>query len=415
MVKLKDISLTSTFNRYIALAIVGEGGTGVVYRVEDEDGNTFAAKCLRPSAITRVRMKRFKNELSFCENPPHANIVRVLDHGLAQIGPESAPFYVMPLYPNTLRGLMKGDLSQDLPLEIFSKLLDGIEAAHMKGIWHRDIKPENVLLDEHADMVVVADFGIAHFAEEELYTAVETSSHERLANFQYAAPEQRIRGRKVDNRTDIYALGLILNEMYTGELAQGTGFKLIASSYPRLEYLDEVVDRMIRQLPDDRPRTIEEVKAILRQRESEFFSRQKLSDLRNRVIPHSEVDDPLVSDPVRLVGADYGDGNLILTLSQPVNPTWVSCFKGIGTYTGILGKGPPYWSFSGDKASIPASERDAQGIVNSFKSYLDLANRDYRQKLEADLRKEEERNRRLIAQQIAKEEERRRVLDNLDI
>ncbi len=68
--------------------------------------------------------------------------------------------------------------------------MKALEFAHNKKVWHRDIKPENILVDEN-DNVVLADFGIAHFCDELLITAVETKAAERLANFQYSAPEQR--------------------------------------------------------------------------------------------------------------------------------------------------------------------------------------------------------------------------------
>ena len=70
-----------------------------------------------------------------------------------------------------------------------------MEAAHLKKVVHRDLKPENFLYSSSQNRIVVADFGIARFQEEELYTAVETKAEDRLANFQYASPEQRKRGR----------------------------------------------------------------------------------------------------------------------------------------------------------------------------------------------------------------------------
>jgi len=91
------------------------------------------------------------------------------------------------------------------------------------------LKPKNILCDSAKNKFVVADFGIASFEEDELYTAVETQEGERLANFQYAAPEQKVRGRPVTFHADIYALGLILNQMFTGEILQGVGFKTIAA------------------------------------------------------------------------------------------------------------------------------------------------------------------------------------------
>src|SRR5207245_9704896 len=114
-------------------------------------------------------------------------------------------------------------------------------------------KHENILCDQDRGAIVVADFGIAHFEEEEIYTAVETRNADRLANFQYAAPEQRVRGRAVDARADIFALGLILNELFTGEILQGSGHRTIANVAPHLAYIDEIVDTMERSSASERP------------------------------------------------------------------------------------------------------------------------------------------------------------------
>ena len=122
----------------------------------------------------------------------------------------------------------------------------------------------------------MVDFGIARFTEEALFTAVETRAQDRLANFLYAAPEQRVRGRDVGPVADIYALGLILNEMFTGEVPQGSGHKRIGDVAPQYGYLDTSVDRMIRQSPAERPGSIAEIKRELIARGNEFVSQQKL-------------------------------------------------------------------------------------------------------------------------------------------
>jgi serine/threonine protein kinase len=95
-------------------------------------------------------------------------------------------------------------------LPYFGQLLDGVEAAHLHKVIHRDLKPENVLYDAASDRLVIAAFGVARFEEETLYTLIETMPNTRLATFLYSAPEQRVRGGKVDQGADIYALGLIL-------------------------------------------------------------------------------------------------------------------------------------------------------------------------------------------------------------
>lgn len=244
---------------YRTKSVLGEGGSGRVYRVRDTKNDEFAIKCLFPELVKGERLRRFKNELSFCLRNTHPNILSVVDHGFISVSDTKTPFYVMRLYPSTLRKAMQSKLASGDAYELFHKILAGIEEAHGRDIWHRDLKPENVLLDPATSDLVVADFGIAHFAEEEIYTLVETSSSDRLANFKYAAPEQRLKGRRVDQRADIFALGLMLNEVFTGEIPQGTEFKTVKEVAAPYSYIDEVVNRMTRQNADRRPSRVREV------------------------------------------------------------------------------------------------------------------------------------------------------------
>ena len=110
----------------------------------------------------------------------------------------------MPLYSGSLRKLLETGIAPEQVLPYFGQLLDGTEAAHIRNVVHRDLKPENILYDQDNDNLLLADFGIARFEEDELYTLVETTPRARLANFHYAAPEQRTPGLEIDHRADIY-------------------------------------------------------------------------------------------------------------------------------------------------------------------------------------------------------------------
>lgn len=252
----------SAFATFTAEGVLAEGGTGKIFKVKDEDGAAWALKCLKPSVLSRQRLKRFKNEIAFSWKIKHPNIISVEDWGTTEISGTRVPFFVMPHFPSTLRQLMRAGLTRGSVLQWFEQMLSGMEAAHAVGVWHRDLKPENVLCDPSSNRLVITDFGIAHFAEPLLHTAVETSPSDRLANFQYAAPEQRAFG-VVDHRADIYALGVILNEMFTGEILQGTGHRTIGSLAPDFACLDALVDRMVRQSPSDRMASIAEIRTLL--------------------------------------------------------------------------------------------------------------------------------------------------------
>jgi serine/threonine protein kinase len=246
---------------YTAQGVIGDGGAGIVYLVTDADGTEFALKCLREP--TSAKRKRFTNELFFCQQDVHENIVRVVDSGVFVDGEHILPFYVMRRYAGTLRKLMSAKLAPDQVLPLFDQILSGVEAAHLRGVYHRDLKPENILYDPAGKRLVVADFGIAHFGEDELLTAVETKNQERLANFIYAAPEQKIRDGRVDHRADIFALGLMVNEMFTAVVPLAARHPLIASISPSHGYLDQIVSRMILHSAADRYETITKIKEEL--------------------------------------------------------------------------------------------------------------------------------------------------------
>lgn len=411
----KPIIFETTFARYSADAVLGEGGAGRIYRVRDDSGAIHALKLLDPSKATKDKLKRFKNELLFSIRNQHLNIITVYDHGLFNDGKKAAPFYVMPLYSSSFRALITDGLPPDKALAYFAQVLDGIEAAHLQRVVHRDLKPENVLYDALTDRLLLADFGIARFEEEALYTAVETSPNARLANFQYAAPEQRGRGLQVDARADIYALGLILNEIFTGEVPWGTGYKTIGSIAPEYAYLDAIVDEMLRQSAADRLASVEIVKQKLIGYKNTFVARQRISTLKQAVVPITDLDDPLISDPPRLINLDYDQGKLTLILQQPVNQKWIWSLQNMGNYESLWNKGPERFSFSGDKAIIGADEHEIQQIIDHFKRWLPNVNQKYEDTIRREKLEIEEQHRRKFEREIEEQEKRTRVLKNIRI
>jgi len=390
----------SAFTTYQRIAQIGSGGSGTVVKVEDEEHACFALKYLSPGTLTRDKVKRFKNELSFCARNEHRNVVKVLDWGEAKINGEKCPFYDMPYYESSLRKLMKAGVPPEKILPCFTQILDGVEAAHLQGVCHRDLKPENILYDPSTDVPVVADFGIARFSEAQLHTLVETGSTARLANFQYAAPEQRERGLRADHRADIYALGLILNEMFTGRLAIGVGFRRIAEVHPESAYLDDLVDWMLRQQPDDRPTDIATIKRELIARGNAFVAEQKLSQLRKTVIPEGVIDDPLIISPPELAGVKWENGRLVFTLSQPVNADWAQCFHKPGGHSAVMGSGPENFQISGPTATVACVESYAQQVIDFTKTYVKMANQNYKASVELRARREREEEEAKLKRQI---------------
>jgi serine/threonine protein kinase len=408
MPKGSDEVFGSAFRTYTIFEKIGEGGSGSVYKVRDDDSKVYALKALDPYKATSQKLLRFQNEIKFCQQTIHGNIVRVLDTGRSTAG---RSFYVMDLYPCTLQDRI-GKLKHEEILPVFSQILDGIDAAHLKLVIHRDLKPQNILCDPKRNLLVVADFGIARFAEEDLYMAVETEHGERLANFQYAAPEQKVRDRKVTSKADVYALGLMLNQMFTGEIPQGTEYKKIESVAPSFLFLDELVEQMIRQDSAQRP-SVEETKKQLIAREQRFITLQKINDLTKQVIPAGEITDRLVLNPIQVQSVDYRDGNLLITLSQAPNPLWIQKFVHQAT-TQFIGYGPNTVTFGGPRASIPTKESIVVQQKSYFEGWVRNANGLYEQEVRRQLVDQQRRQEQELQQQLAKERERERILSLLN-
>jgi len=360
--------------------MLGQGGSGSVFEATDEQGASVAIKFLDPLKATQEKRKRFKNEILFGQIDRHPGIIRVLDFGVSEEEAGESLFYVMPLFPQTLRDYMHSQRDHESAMRLFGKLLDAVEAAHLLRVVHRDLKPENVLLNKKSDTLVVADFGVAHFEQEELYTLVETKPQTRLANFLYAAPEQRLRGRPVGSTADIYALGLILHELFTGEVPQGTSYTMIASVAPRYSYLDPVVSSMIRQKPEERPPNIDVVKQQLISHRNDFISRQRLSEITKTVVTDSELDDPLVSDPIKLVDVRMDhDSTPHLVLSRAPNQTWLAMFRDMSGVSFFMGLDFRRFPIQGTAIRLPRDQPNLyQELITQVKAGIDATNRMYR-------------------------------------
>lgn len=408
----EPVELATAFGLYTVNEIIGEGGAGRVYAGTGDDGTQVAIKVL--SDTSSKKRARFKNEIAFLSQNKHPNIVSVVDHGVANTKKIVGPFYVMRRYQGNLRGVMGRGIAANDVLPLFSKILDGVEAAHFYGVVHRDLKPENILYDVNHS-IAIADFGIASFTEDILHTLVNSSEAERLANFQYAAPEQRVKSSKVTIAADIYALGLILNEMFTGVVPHGTEYRQIGSLAKGLEFLDPIVGAMLRQDPRGRPVSIESLKGLIQKHRVEAVSIQRLSQLAATVIKAGEIDDPLAFDPPQLVGAEWNNGILELGLDRRVTHRWVSALRNMGSFTSVEGRGPEAFTFDGLRATVHAREHEVQQIINYFKGWLTQATRQLKFELENEAKENEARRREQLRQERAAEEQRLRINQSIKI
>ncbi len=417
MTKLrKPVSFETTFGTYVVDELLGQGGAGRVYGGTGIDGMPIALKVLAEERANTDKRRRFKNEIAFLLRNRHSNIVTVLDHGVAHGDEIAGPFYVMRRYDSNLRHLIQDGINTDRVMPLFSQILDGVEAAHLQSVVHRDLKPENILYDKHSNILAIADFGTARFTEDLVATTIETAPAQRLANFQYAAPEQRTPGKQVGIPADIYALGLMLNEMFTRVVPLGTEYVLIDDATKEHAFLDPIVAKMLRQAPDERPTSVADIKGLIQRHQSEAVSLQRLSQIDSTVIKIAEIDDPLAQTPPQIVGADWDRGILTLTLDRPVTPQWFEALQRMNNYTSVLGKDPSRFTFHGrTQLSVNAAEHEVQQVIDNFKLWLPNASETLKKMLEQAAQREEAARKEQLRREREAEEQRLRVLRNIKI
>jgi serine/threonine protein kinase len=408
----EPIKLQTAFADYTLESIIGEGGAGRVYSGRNAVGEPVAIKLL--TNASKDKRQRFKNEIGFLASVKHPNLVPVLDHGYSVENKVSGPFYVMPRFQESLRDLIHKGLRPDDVLPAFSQILDGIEAAHFHGAIHRDIKPENILVKGEGKILAIADFGVAEFTDDAMITLVETGPQQRLANFQYAAPEQRTKGQKSGKASDIYAIGLILNEMFTGIVPHGTSYKLISNTSPEHAYLDDLVAQMIAQSPISRPNSIEDVKNRIQKFKFDAVQKQKISQISSTVIPQGEIDDPLAYEPPVIIVVSWENNMLSIKLNQKISAGWAEVLKfRLGSYSSTMSVTPSSFNFAGDLAKVSVSEGEAQRVVDFFKQWLPRATSVYKMEQEAELQRRQRQLQEKLAQDRAREEQLLRVNNSL--
>jgi serine/threonine-protein kinase len=201
--------------RYQVLSLLGTGGMGAVYKVRDlELDEIVALKLLRPGLLAdAVQMERLKDELRLARRITHANVLRTYDFVEIDGAPCISMEYVRG---TTLRWLLdaSGTVPLSAGLRIARQLAAGLAAAHAVGVLHRDIKPENVIL-EASGTARLMDFGIARPIRRSGPGQTKVGSF--VGTPAYCAPEQ-LAGEALDARTDLYALGVLMCEMFGGRL-----------------------------------------------------------------------------------------------------------------------------------------------------------------------------------------------------
>jgi hypothetical protein len=195
--------------------LIGRGGMGAVYEAQDlRLARQVALKILPGRAFgDQAALRRFDREARVCAALSHPNITTIFDYG--GLGGGGAYLVMERLHGDTLRAALQrsGVLAPAVVADWFDQMLEGVKAAHAAGIVHRDLKPENVVIA--GPVVKLLDFGLARMRAVDGAPETGTVAGVVVGTFGYMAPEQLL-GQSVDERTDIFALGVMLVEALTG-------------------------------------------------------------------------------------------------------------------------------------------------------------------------------------------------------
>ena len=261
----EDLTRGTVFaSRYEIIEELGKGGMGKVYRAEDKKiREEVALKLIKPEvASDKETIERFGNELKMARKIAHRNVCRMYD-----LGEEDGTHYITMEYVpgEDLKSSMRrmGLLSAGKTLFIAKQICEGLAEAHRLGVVHRDLKPQNIMIDKEGN-VRIMDFGIARTLKSKGMTGAKVM----VGTPKYMSPEQ-VEAKTIDQRSDIYSLGVILYEMMTGSAPfEGDTPLGLAIKHKTEEPRDP--KHLNAQIPDDLSRLI--LKCMEKDREKRFQS-----------------------------------------------------------------------------------------------------------------------------------------------
>jgi serine/threonine protein kinase/Tfp pilus assembly protein PilF len=271
--------------RYQIIDKLGKGGMGQVYRVLDKKLNEeIALKLIKPEiAKDKNTVERFSNELKIARKIGHKNVARMFD-----LNEEKGTHFITMEYVRgeDLKKLIRkmGHLSVGQAIPIAVQICEGLGEAHRLGVVHRDLKPQNVMVDEEGNARIM-DFGIARSVE----TKGITGAGVMIGTPEYMSPEQ-VEGKGVDQRSDIYSLGIILYEMVTGQVPfEGDTPFTIGVKHKSEKPKDP--KEINAQIPDDLNQVI--LKCLEKERESRYQNagelRSELTNIQKGIPPTEKI------------------------------------------------------------------------------------------------------------------------------
>ena len=258
--------------RYQVLKEIGRGGMGIVFQAYDKElKEQVAIKILSPLLSNDGdALERLKREVSAARRITHSNVIRI--HDIAEVN--GLHYVSMEFFGGTnLKEYIKqaGHLSIMEAFNLASQICDGLQAAHAQGVIHRDLKSQNIIIGP-TNQIKIIDFGLAYTQQ----MAGMTATGLIMGTPEYMAPEQ-VSGKKVDERADVYSLGIILYELFTGRVpftgqsAISVGFQQMKDPPPRPSSVnpqipsevEQVILKALQKDPMHRHRSVAELKEEL--------------------------------------------------------------------------------------------------------------------------------------------------------
>lgn len=272
---------------YVVGELIGKGAMGRVYKaVKEATRRAAAIKILAPELAARPDfIARFEREGAAMRAVQHPGVVTVLDAGAALQPDGSTAHYIAMEFVDGLpmrSYLEKGALAPEAALRFARLIIQGLGAAHARGVIHRDLKPENILVvpgtsSDHErvppiERLVLVDFGLAGILDEENDPHPNlTKSRMTMGTVNYMAPEQRTDAKRVDQRADLYAAGVIFYELLTGDLPLGRFALPTERGCSGPASIDKVIVRALARNPNERYQQAAEFDADLRAIEAELL------------------------------------------------------------------------------------------------------------------------------------------------
>ncbi|MBI1827294.1 MAG: serine/threonine protein kinase [Planctomycetes bacterium] len=239
---------------FTPLRTLGQGGTAVVYLVEqDNPRRRVALKVLRPGMASQSAFRRLEHEAHLLARLQHPGIAQIFEAGIADLQGEPQPFFAMEYVDGKVLTKYADDrkLSTRERLELLVRVCDAVAHAHQNCILHRDLKPNNILIDATGNPKVL-DFGIARATDADVRaTTLKTDIGQLIGTIPYMSPEQTTGDSEaLDIRSDVYALGVVCYELLAGRLPYNLDRKLIHEA--------------VRIIREDDPEPPSAVSAVLR-------------------------------------------------------------------------------------------------------------------------------------------------------